>query len=122
MPCACASRHGGANPKEKHTMPQFDNVSIVKQANIYFDGKCISHTVLFPDGSRKTVGVIFPSSLTFNTGAPETMEINAGCCRVKIAGEETWKTYGAGERFSVPGNTSFAIEALETLDYVCHFE
>ncbi len=103
-------------------MSQFDNISVVKQANIYFDGRCVSHTVLFPDGSRKTVGVIFPGSLTFNTGAPETMEINAGRCRVKVAGERDWKTYGAGEKFSVPGDTSFAIETLETLDYVCHFE
>ncbi len=103
-------------------MSQFDNISVVKQANIYFDGRCVSHTVLFPDGSRKTVGVIFPGSLTFNTGAPETMEINAGRCRVKVAGESDWKTYGAGEKFSVPGDTSFAIETLETLDYVCHFE
>lgn len=102
-------------------MSQFDNVSVVKKANLYFDGKCVSHTVLFADGSKKTVGVIFPSKLTFNTGAPEIMEINGGSCRVRIAGESEWKTYGAGQQFSVPGNTSFDIETLETLDYVCHF-
>ena len=55
-------------------MSQFDNVSLVKQANVYFDGKCVSHTVQFADGTRKTVGVILPSSLVFNTGAPEIME------------------------------------------------
>ena len=102
-------------------MPQFDNVSVVKKANIYFDGKCVSHSVLFPDGTRKTIGVIFPSLLTFNTGAPEVMEINAGRCRVRQQGATQWRTYGAGERFSVPGNASFDIETLETLDYVCHF-
>ena len=102
-------------------MSQFDNVSVVKKANVYFDGKCVSHTVLFPDGSRKTVGVIFPGTLTFNTGAPERMELTGGRCRVRIAGEAGWREYGAGDSFDVPGNTSFDIEALDTLDYVCHF-
>lgn len=102
-------------------MSKFDNVSVVKRANIYFDGKCVSHTVEFPDGTRKSVGVIFPSRLTFNTGAPEVMEINAGRCRVQLPGESDWRTFGAGEQFSVPGNASFEIETLETLDYVCHF-
>ena len=102
-------------------MSQFDNVSVVKKANLYFDGKCVSHTVLFADGTKKTVGVIFPSQLVFNTGAPEIMEINGGMCRVRLKGEQEWKTCGAGEKFSVPGNSSFDIETVETLDYVCHF-
>ena len=102
-------------------MLQFDNVSVGKKANVYFDGKCVSHTVLFADGARKSVGVIFPSSLTFNTGAPEVMELNAGKCRIRLQGESEWKTYHAGESFSVPGNSSFDIETQEMLDYVCHF-
>ena len=102
-------------------MLQFDNVSVVKKANVYFDGKCVSHTVLLADGSKKTLGVIFPSNLTFNTGAPERMELNAGRCRVRLKGESEWKAYGGGESFSVPGNASFDIETLEMLDYVCHF-
>jgi uncharacterized protein YaiE (UPF0345 family) len=100
---------------------QFDQVSVVKQANIYFDGKCVSHTVLFPDGTKKTIGVIFPSKLTFNTAAPEIMELNAGRCRIRLKGEDEWKTYAGGQSFQVPGNASFEIETLETLDYVCHF-
>ncbi len=102
-------------------MDKFDNVTVVKKANIYFDGKCVSHNVVFADGTRKSVGVIFPSTLTFNTGAPEIMELNGGRCRVKLPGAMEWKTFGAGEQFSVPGNASFEIETLETLDYVCHF-
>ena len=102
-------------------MSQFDGVSVVKKANLYFEGKCVSHTVLFPDGTKKTLGVIFPSSLTFTTGAPEIMELNGGRCRIRVKGEADWRTYGAGERFSVPGDSSFDIETLETLDYVCHF-
>ena len=100
---------------------QFDNISVVKKANIYFDGTCVSHTVVFPDGTKKSVGVIFPSTLTFNTGAPEIMELNAGTCRIRLKGETDWKTYKGGEKFSVPANSSFDIETTEMLDYVCHF-
>ena len=102
-------------------MAKFDNVSITKKANVYFDGKCVSHTVHFADGSRKSVGVIFPSSLTFKTGEPERMEIIGGTCRVKLAGASAWRTCQAGDSFEVPANSSFDIEPTETLDYVCHF-
>ena len=100
---------------------QFDNASVIKKANLYFDGKCVSHAVILADGSKKTLGVIFPSSLTFNTGAPEVMEITAGKCRVRMAGQSEWTSYEGGQRFEVPGNSSFDIETLETLDYVCHY-
>ncbi|WP_019882445.1 MULTISPECIES: pyrimidine/purine nucleoside phosphorylase [unclassified Methylophilus] len=103
-------------------MAQFDNVSVKKKANVYFDGKCVSHTVLFPNGTRCTVGVIFPSTLTFNTGSPELMEINDGVCKVRQKDEDNWTIYKGGEKFTVPGNSSFDIEVLETVDYVCHFE
>ena len=107
--------------KEPSMSTQFDNVSVVKQANLYFDGKCVSHTIIFPDASKKTIGVIFPSLLKFNTGAPEIMELNAGTCNIRLQGEDTWATYTAGQTFNVPGNSSFDIETVETLDYVCHF-
>ena len=102
-------------------MSQFDNVSVVKQANVYFDGKCISHTVQFADGTKKTVGVILPSTLVFNTGAPEIMEGVGGSCRVRLKGEAEWKTFSAGESFNVPGNSSFEIACDEPYHYVCHF-
>ncbi len=102
-------------------MPQYENVSVVKKANVYFDGKCVSHTLHFPDGSRKSIGVIFPGTLTFKTAEPELMEITAGSCRVRLPGDQDWRVCRAGESFSVPANTSFDIEPLETLDYVCHY-
>ena len=103
-------------------MSQFDNVSVVSKANVYFDGKCVSHSITLADGTKKSVGVILPSTLTFNTGAPEIMETVAGACRVKLAGENEWKTCGAGQSFKVPGNSSFDIEvAGEPYHYVCHF-
>lgn len=102
-------------------MSQFDNVSVTKTANVYFDGKCVSHTVVLADGTRKSVGVILPSALTFNTGAPEIMELLQGRCRVRMAGSDTWTEYEGGQSFEVGGNSSFDIETLENLHYVCHF-
>ena len=102
-------------------MSQYDNVSVVKKANVYFDGKCVSHTVVLADGTKKTVGVILPSSLTFNTGAPEIMEGVGGSCRVKLKGESEWTTYLAGQSFNVPSNSSFEIACDEPYHYVCHF-
>lgn len=101
---------------------QFDAVSVVKKANVYFDGKCVSHSLVFSDGVKKSVGVILPSTLTFNTGVPEIMEGVAGSCRVRLKGEAEWRTYGAGESFNVPGNSSFDIEVVgDAYHYVCHF-
>jgi uncharacterized protein YaiE (UPF0345 family) len=102
-------------------MSQFENVSVNKTANVYFDGKCVSHTVTLADGTRKSVGVILPSTLTFNTGAPEIMELLQGRCRVRVAGSDAWAEYAGGQSFEVAGNTSFDIETLEDLHYVCHF-
>ncbi len=102
-------------------MSQYDNVSVVKIANIYFDGMCVSHTLLFPDGTKKSLGVIFPSQLRFKTQAAEIMDINAGLCKVKQKDAKEWKEYKAGDSFNVPAESYFDIETLETLDYVCHF-
>lgn len=102
---------------------QFDNVSVVKQANVYFDGRCVSHTIQLVDGVKKSVGVILPGAgpLTFNTGVPEIMEGVAGACRVRLKGEADWKSYAAGQSFHVPGNSSFDIDVSEPYHYVCHF-
>lgn len=102
-------------------MSQFDNVSVVKQGNVFFDGKCVSHSVLFADGTRKTVGVILPSTLTFNVGVPEVMEITSGTCRVKLGDAAEFTTYAAGSQFYVPANGSFVIEADDVVNYVCSF-
>ncbi len=102
-------------------MSTLENVTVIAKANIYFDGKCVSHTLMGADGSRKSVGVIFPSTLTFNTGAPEVMEIIGGRCRVRLPGAGDWQEYAAGQQFQVGANASFDIETLETLDYICHF-
>ena len=99
---------------------KFDNVSVAKKSNVFFDGKCVSHSVFFPDGSRKTVGVIMPGSqLTFNVSTPEVMQITHGTCTVKLAGEPAFKTYSAGTQFSVAAGSSFEIHTQDAVDYVC---
>lgn len=101
---------------------QFDNVSVVTKANVYFDGRVVSHTVLFPDGSKKTLGLIYPGVFTFNTGAPERMEIVAGSCEVRLKGETVWKAYAAGTYFDVPGQSAFDIRVNSGLaEYICSF-
>ncbi len=98
----------------------FDHVSVNKLANLFFDGKCISHSIHLADGSKKSVGVILPSTLTFNIGTPEVMELLQGKGRVQVNGGD-WQTIDGAMTFSVPENGQFVIEVTETVHYVCHF-
>jgi len=103
------------------TTQQIAGVSVATQASVYFDGKCVSHAVTFPDGTRKSVGVVLPSQLTFNTGAPEIMECVAGACEYKLAGTDAWLPSGPGQKISIPANSSFEIRVREAYHYICHF-
>lgn len=101
---------------------RIDGVSLLARANVYFDGKCVSHGFVLADGTRKSAGVVLPSSLTFGTGAPEIMECVGGSCRVRLKGDSDWKTCSAGESFSVPGDSSFDIVVEgEPFHYICHY-
>lgn len=99
-----------------------EGVSVAKAANVYFGGKCVSHSISLPDGSKKSVGVVLPSTLTFTTDAPEVMEVVSGSCSVRMAGDAEWRSFDAGQRFEVAGKSSFDIQVVGTpLHYVCHF-
>lgn len=100
---------------------QIGGVTVNTQANVYFDGKCVSHGITLADGTKKSVGVVLPAQLTFNTGAPEIMECVAGGCEYKLAGTDAWLQSGPGDKFSVPGNSSFEIRVTEAYHYICHF-
>lgn len=100
---------------------KIDGVSVTTQGNVYFDGKCVSHGITFPDGTQKSVGVILPATLTFNTGAPEIMECVAGWCEYRLAGSDRWLKSGPGEKFSIPGNSQFGIRVTDAYHYICHF-
>ncbi|MDP2096874.1 MAG: pyrimidine/purine nucleoside phosphorylase, partial [Hydrogenophaga sp.] len=91
------------------TTTHIDGVTVTTQASVYFDGKCVSHGITYPDGTKKSVGVVLPATLTFNTGAPEIMECVAGSCEYKLAGSDAWLKSSAGDQFNVPGNSKFDI-------------
>lgn len=101
---------------------QFVGVTAVAKANIYFDGKVASHSVIFPDGSRKTLGLIYPGKFHFSTAQAERMEIVAGECQVKIDGTSTAKTFDGGTSFEVPAKSGFDIEVTSGIcEYICTF-
>ena len=99
----------------------YKNVEVKKKANVYHDGKVTSRTVITPQGEMKTLGIMLPGSYRFSTQAAEVMELTQGHCRVKLAGQQQWNPYQAGESFSVPANSHFEIEVDDLLDYICHF-
>jgi len=104
------------------TPTQLEHVTAVTKANIYFDGKVVSHTIFMPGGAKKTLGLIYPGSYNFGTGAPEIMDVVAGSCKVKLKGEQVWKVYSAGTSFNVPGNSAFDITVESGIcEYICSF-
>ena len=103
------------------TTATLPNVTLTTQANVYFDGKCVSHGFTLADGTKKSVGVVLPATLTFNTGAAEIMECVAGACEYRLAGSDAWQTSGPGDKFSIPANSSFDIRVAEAYHYICHF-
>jgi uncharacterized protein YaiE (UPF0345 family) len=102
-------------------MSKFENVTVVKAANVYFDGKVTSRTIEFPDGSVKTLGVMLPGEYKFNTGKPELMEIQSGKLTYCLAGESTWHEIKGGQDFNVPGSSYFNLKVTEVTDYICSF-
>jgi uncharacterized protein YaiE (UPF0345 family) len=112
-----------SNPSQSPAIPkEFAAVTVVTKANIYFDGGVISHTVLFPDGSKKTLGLIRPGSYHFNTAEAERMEIVAGACRVQLDQQTANRDYAAGTVFDVPGRSGFKIEVTAGIcEYICSF-
>ena len=104
-------------------MTEFKNVTAVAKANVYFDGRVVSHTLRFPDGSRKTLGLIYPGTFEFKTDGAERMDVTAGECRVRQAGQSEWEKYGPGTMFNVPAKSSFEVAVDAGIaEYVCSFE
>ena len=97
------------------------NVTITKRANIYFDGKINSRTILFANGSRKTLGFMLPGEYEFGTGDRETMDILAGEVAVLLPGSEEWSNYVSGQTFDVPANSRFKLKLTIPVDYCCSY-
>lgn len=102
-------------------MPNFENVTLVKKANFYFDGQVTSRTVHFQDGSRKTLGVMMPGEYRFGTAEAEIMEILQGKMDVLLPSETVWQTISEGQSFEVPANAAFDVKVHEVTDYCCSY-
>jgi purine/pyrimidine-nucleoside phosphorylase len=101
---------------------EFHGVTAVTKANIYFDGKVVSHSILFADGSKKTLGLIYPGRFHFGTDKAERMELIAGACSVSLDGPSTTKHYAAGDAFNVPAKSGFDVEVSSGIcEYICSF-
>ena len=101
---------------------EIENVTVVAKANVYFDGKVVSHTVKFADGSKKTLGLVYPGSFHFNTADAERMEIVSGSCRARLATEQEFTDYPAGTSFDIPAKSGFDIEVKDGIcEYLCSF-
>lgn len=102
-------------------MSQFENVTVVKKANVYFDGKVTSRVVLFPDGTKKTLGVMLPGDYEFGTDCVEIMEILGGDLKVLLPGESEWRHIQGEGEFQVPANAKFKLQVTEVTDYCCSY-
>ncbi len=102
-------------------MSEFSGVSVVKKANIYFDGKVTSRRIVFPDGSFKTLGIMLPGDYEFGTAQSELMEIQAGTARVLLPGASEYRTFGPGDSFNVPADSSFKLTVESVVDYICSY-
>lgn len=102
-------------------MDKFENVTVIKKANVYFDGKVTSRTVIFSDGTKKTLGIIMPGQYEFGTAAKELMEVLAGKLSVLLSGSEAWVTYESGQAFEVSANSQFKVAADAVTDYCCSY-
>jgi uncharacterized protein YaiE (UPF0345 family) len=103
-------------------MNQFEKVTVVKAANIYFDGKVTSRSVLFADGSKKTLGIMLPGDYEFGADQKETMEILSGTLDVQLPGTSEWKAFTGGTSFVVPAGTRFKLKVKTITDYCCSYE
>ncbi len=102
-------------------MSSFNNVTVIKEANIYFDGKVTSRTLEFADGSKKTLGIMMPGDYEFGTDDNELMEIQAGEMAVLLPGETGWQTFTKGDSFKVPKDSSFKLKVKTATDYCCSY-
>ena len=102
-------------------MSEFNNVTITREANVYFDGNVTSRTVTFADGTAKTLGIMMPGDYTFGTEKAELMEILAGELVYRLDGSDEWIAIKSGEQFNVPSNSSFDLKVSQLADYCCSY-
>jgi uncharacterized protein YaiE (UPF0345 family) len=102
-------------------MSSFENVTVTKKANVYFNGNVSSRTLQFADGSIKTLGFMLPGEYTFNTADAEIMDIIDGELEVQLPGSDQWQSIKGGDSFNVPAQSKFTVKITTPTDYCCSF-
>lgn len=102
-------------------MSEFKNVTVIKKANVYFDGKVTSRTVVFSDGTKKTLGIMLPGEYEFGTAAKEVMEILDGDLDVLLPDETLWDHFTQGDSFEVKADSKFRLKVKTVTDYCCSY-
>jgi uncharacterized protein YaiE (UPF0345 family) len=102
-------------------MSEFTNVTVSKEANVYFDGQVTSRTIIFADGTKKTLGVMLPGDYEFGTEVKELMEITSGQLDVLLPGETEWQAFTGDMSFEVQANATFGVKVHQVTNYVCSY-
>lgn len=100
---------------------KLENVTAVVKANVYYDGKVVSHTVFMPNGDRKTIGIFLPGEYDFGVGDSEIMEITEGVCQVKMPGSDDWTDFAAGGTFTLPPDCRYGFRCYVPVQYLCSY-
>ncbi len=106
---------------KEEKMSEFSNVTVIKKANVYFDGNVSSRTLRFSDGTERTLGFMLPGEYQFNTGEKEIIEVYSGDIEVMFPDAEDWKKINIGDSFEVPANSAFKVKITSPVDYCCSF-
>lgn len=102
-------------------MDFLENVKVSIRANIFENGRCQSRTVLFPDGTKKTLGVYLPGEFEFDSDGPERVLMTSGEVEVLFPGDKTWNLVREGETYDVPAGISFRVRSRDVSEYICEF-
>ncbi len=97
----------------------FEDATVRKRANVYYDGRVTSREVQSSDGERYTLGLVLPGTYEFETETEETIEILAGSGRLELP-EETLP-FAEGDVVDVDAGVPFEFVADEVVDYCCAY-
>lgn len=100
---------------------KLENVTAMTKANVYFDGKVVSHTVYLPCGERKTLGIFLPGEYEFGTADAEIMDLTDGVCQVLLPGSSEWQELKAGESFEIPADSKYGLRCYVPVQYLCTY-
>jgi len=107
--------------KIKKIMTQFENVTVLKKVNSYFEGNVTSRTIIFADGTKKSLGVMLPGDYEFGTATKEIMEIMSGELELLLPGSPDWQTIKGGQSFEIPASSKFQVKVKAIADYCCSY-